>query len=80
MNLPLQENEGYSFLPALTLSVPQKLRRLKKKGRVVSLKTERVESPPPGADAAKTDGEPPVRGLWAGAEAAKTAGPEGERR
>lgn len=41
---------------------------------MVSLKTEKVESPPPGAAAvAKTDGEPPVRGLWAGAPAA-TAG------
>lgn len=45
---------------------------------MVSFKMERVESPPTGAAAvAKTDGEPPVRGLWAGAPAATAARPEG---
>lgn len=64
----------------LTYPVPERLRPLKEKGggRVVSFKMERVESPPTGAAAvAKTDGEPPVRGLWAGAQAATAARPEG---
>lgn len=38
---------------------------------MVSLRSERVESPPPGAAAAKTDGEPSVRRLWAGSGAAR---------